>query len=45
MLKGALKNCEFNSSDEIEEAITNTSDGLTFDEVQSIFHNWMSGLA
>jgi hypothetical protein len=45
MLKGVLKDCEFNSSDEIEEAITKAWDELTFDEVQSVFHNGMSHLA
>jgi hypothetical protein len=45
LLKGVLKDREFNSSDKIEEAITNVWDELTFDEVQSVFHNWMSGLA
>jgi hypothetical protein len=45
MLKGVLKNCEFNSSDEIEEAITKIWDELTFDEVQSVFHNEVIRLA
>jgi hypothetical protein len=45
MLKGALKGCEFNSSDEIEEANPKVWNELTFDEVQSIFHNWMRRLA
>jgi hypothetical protein len=39
MLKGALKDHEFSSSDEIEEVITKVWDELTFDEVQSVFHN------
>jgi hypothetical protein len=43
MLKGVLNNHEFNSSDEIEEAITKVWDGLAFDEVQSLFHNRMHG--
>jgi hypothetical protein len=42
ILKGALKDREFNSSDEIEDEITKVEDGLTFDEVESFFHNWMS---
>jgi hypothetical protein len=42
MLKGALKDREFISRDESEEAITKVWDRLTFDEVQSLFHNWMS---
>jgi histone-lysine N-methyltransferase SETMAR len=45
LLKGVLKYHQFNSSNEIEEAITKVLDGLTFDEVQSVFHNWMSRLA
>jgi hypothetical protein len=40
-----LKDREFNSSDEIEEVITKARDELTFDEMQSTFHNWMSRLA
>jgi hypothetical protein len=39
MLKGVLKDREFNSSDEIKEAITQVLDELAFDEVQSVFHN------
>jgi hypothetical protein len=34
-----LKDDEFNSSDEIEEAITKVWGEPTFDEVQSAFHN------
>jgi hypothetical protein len=45
MLKGVLKDRDLNSSDEIEEAITKVGDELTFDEVESVFHNWMSHLA
>jgi hypothetical protein len=45
MLKGVLKDREFNSSDEIQEAIMKEWDELIFDEVQSVFHNWMSRLA
>jgi hypothetical protein len=44
MLKGILKDREFHSHDEIEEAITMVSNDLTFDEVQSVFHNWMNRL-
>jgi hypothetical protein len=29
---------------EIEESITMAWDDLTFDEVQSVFHNWMNRL-
>jgi hypothetical protein len=35
----------FNSGDEIEEVTTKVWDELTFDEVQSVFYNWMSRLA
>jgi hypothetical protein len=34
-----LKDGEFNSSDEIEEVIAKVWGELTFDEVQSAFHN------
>jgi hypothetical protein len=40
MLKGALKDTKLKSSDEIEEVITKVCDRLTFDELQSVFHNW-----
>jgi hypothetical protein len=42
MLKGILKNWEFHSHDEIEEAITVTWNDLTFNEAQSVFYNWMN---
>jgi hypothetical protein len=42
MLKGILKDGEFHSHDEIEEAITMAWNNLRFDEVQSVFHNWMN---
>jgi hypothetical protein len=45
MLKGVLKDCELNSSDETEELATKIWDERAFHEVQSIFHNWMSRLA
>jgi hypothetical protein len=45
MLKGVLKNREFNWSDGIEEAITKSWGELASDEVQSVFHNSMSRLA
>jgi histone-lysine N-methyltransferase SETMAR len=44
MLKGILKDEEFHSHDEIEEAITMAWNDLTFDEGQSVFHNWMNRL-
>jgi hypothetical protein len=39
MLKGVLKHRMLDWSDEIKEAITKVWDELTFDEVQSVFHN------
>jgi hypothetical protein len=45
MLNGVLKDRKINSSDEIEKVITKIWDELTFDEVQSVVHNWMSHLA
>jgi hypothetical protein len=45
MLKGVLKDREFNWSDEIEETITKVWDELIFDEVQSVFHDWMNRIA
>jgi hypothetical protein len=44
MLKGILKDQEFHWHDEIEEAITMAWNDLTFDEVQSVFHNWVNRL-
>jgi hypothetical protein len=44
MLKGILKNREFHSHDEIEEAITMAWNDVTFDEIQSVFHNRMNRL-
>jgi hypothetical protein len=45
MLKGVLRDGELNSSDEIEKATPKVCNELTLDEVQSVFHNWMSRLA
>jgi hypothetical protein len=42
MLKGILKDREFHLHDETEEAITMAWNDLTFDEAQSVFHNWMN---
>jgi hypothetical protein len=39
MLKGVLKDHQFQSSDEIEKAITKVWGELSFDEGQSVFHN------
>jgi histone-lysine N-methyltransferase SETMAR len=44
MLKGILNGRGFHSYDEIEEAFTMAWNDLTFDEVQSAFHNWMNRL-
>jgi hypothetical protein len=44
MLKEILKDREFVSSEEIEVAIADVWDGLTSDDVQSVFCDWMSGL-
>jgi hypothetical protein len=43
-IDGSLEDREFNSSDQIKEVITKVWDKLTFNEVQSVFHNWMSRL-
>jgi hypothetical protein len=45
MWKGVLKDRELNSSNEIEEAITEVWDDHTFHSVQSLFHNWLRRLA
>jgi hypothetical protein len=45
MSKGIFKYPGFNSSEETEEAITKAGDELTFYEMQSVFHNWVSRLA
>jgi hypothetical protein len=44
MLKGILKDREFRSHDEIEEAIAMAWNDLTFNGVQRVFHNWMNRL-
>jgi transposase len=45
LLKGIMKDREFHSHDEIEEAITMAGNDLTFDDVQSVFYDWMRCLA
>jgi hypothetical protein len=45
MLNGVLKDCGFNSSNEIEDAITKVRGRLIFDERRSVFHNWMNCFA
>jgi hypothetical protein len=42
MLKGIQEDRELHSHDEIEEAITMAWNDLTFDEIQSVFRNWMN---
>jgi hypothetical protein len=37
-----MKDLDLNSNDEIEEAIALAWNDLTFDDMQSIFHHWMS---
>jgi histone-lysine N-methyltransferase SETMAR len=44
MLKGILKDREFHSHDKIKETIPMAWNDLTFDEVQSVFHNWINRL-
>jgi hypothetical protein len=45
MMKGVLKDRKFDSSSKIEQTITKAGNELTFDDVQSVFYNWMSRLA
>jgi hypothetical protein len=45
MLKGIFKDRKFTLSDEIEAAITNQWNNLTFDDVQRVLRNWMSRLS
>jgi hypothetical protein len=45
MLEEVLKGREFKLSHEIEEVIEKVWDELTFNEVQSVFHNWIGRLA
>jgi hypothetical protein len=45
MLKQILKDREFSSSDEIEDVMTQVWNGLTFDNVQSVFRDWTRRLA
>jgi hypothetical protein len=40
-----MKDREFHSHNEIEEAITVVWNDLTFEDFQSIFYNWMRRLA
>jgi hypothetical protein len=45
MLKQILRDREFSSSDEIEDAIAQVWNDLTFDDVQSVFRDWIRRLA
>jgi hypothetical protein len=45
LLKGIMKDREFHCPELIEEAITVAWNDLTFEEVQSIFYDWMRRLA
>jgi hypothetical protein len=44
LLKRILSNPEFNSINEIEEAIPEIRNSLTFDDVQIVFLSWMKPL-
>jgi hypothetical protein len=41
LLKGILKDREFNSIEEIEAAIAKTWKGLSLDDLQNVFLSWM----
>jgi hypothetical protein len=41
LLKGIMKDREFHSHEEIEEAIPVAWNDLTFEDVQNIFYDWM----
>jgi hypothetical protein len=43
--KEILRDREFSSNDEIENAITQARNDLTFDDVQSVFQDWIRHLA
>jgi hypothetical protein len=45
MLGQILKDRKFSSSDEIEDSIAQVWNDLTFDDVQSVFRDWIRGLA
>jgi hypothetical protein len=44
LFKGMIKDREFHSHEEIEEAITVVWNDLKFEDVQSIFYDWMRRL-
>jgi hypothetical protein len=45
MLKQSLRDREFSSSDEIEDALAQVWNDLTFDDVQNVFRDWIRLLA
>jgi hypothetical protein len=45
MLKGILRDRDFNLNDEIEEGIASVWNNLTFDEVYSYICKWISHFA
>jgi hypothetical protein len=45
MLKQIMRDREFSPSDEIDEAIAQVWNDLTFDDVQSVFRDWSRRLA
>jgi histone-lysine N-methyltransferase SETMAR len=45
MLKQILRDREFSPSDEIEDAVEQVWNDLTFDDIQSVFRNWIRRLA
>jgi hypothetical protein len=44
-LKQILRDWEFSSNDEIEDAIAQVWNAVTFDDVQSVFRDWIRRLA
>jgi hypothetical protein len=44
MLKGNMKNRAFQMVEEILEAVTLIWNGVTFEQLQSVFLNWMEHL-
>jgi transposase len=45
VLKGIMKDRKFHSHEDIKEAISVAWNDLTFEDVQSIFYDWMRRLA
>jgi hypothetical protein len=45
MLKRIPRDGKFSSSDEIEDAIAQVWNDLTFDDIQSVFWDWIRRLA